>query len=304
MVRQFVLEKLGRKFVEPPPFDLSKSYEDSNRTIPLLFVLSPGSDPMAALMKFATDRGYTGDKFSSISLGQGQGPIAAKMIESAMQNGSWVALQNVHVAVSWMDELEKICDNFHMDNCHPDFRLWLTSYPSDKVLDLLHSFLLIYSKYSVLIVLLSPQFPVTVLQNGVKMTNEPPTGLRMNIVQSYISDPICDPDFFTGCGEKNLVSINLLENLNCVTFYNLFLLYINNFLGIRAFGVRFVLLPRVDPRKKKVRTSGVEHRLRIQRLRSSHQRQAAANIHQHLRRDALRGGHLPDGRVQLRRQGH
>ena len=47
MIRQFVLEKLGRKFVEPPPFDLAKSYVDSNKTIPLIFVLSPGADPMA-----------------------------------------------------------------------------------------------------------------------------------------------------------------------------------------------------------------------------------------------------------------
>lgn len=48
---KYVSCNLGKKFVQPPPFDLGKSYLDSNSTIPLVFVLSPGADPMAS--KFA-----------------------------------------------------------------------------------------------------------------------------------------------------------------------------------------------------------------------------------------------------------
>ena len=46
-VQNFVNVKLGRKFVEPPTFDLSGSYDDSSCRSPLIFILSPGVDPMS-----------------------------------------------------------------------------------------------------------------------------------------------------------------------------------------------------------------------------------------------------------------
>lgn len=51
-------------------------------------------------------------RVQSISLGQGQGPIAERMIKEAMKSGNWVFLQNCHLAVSWMVAMEELIKTF------------------------------------------------------------------------------------------------------------------------------------------------------------------------------------------------
>jgi dynein heavy chain len=41
--------ELGKKYTSPPPFDLTKSFADSTNKTPVIFVLSPGADPMTEL---------------------------------------------------------------------------------------------------------------------------------------------------------------------------------------------------------------------------------------------------------------
>jgi len=53
-VQNYVKDSLGPEFIDPPPFDLPAIYLDSSNVTPLIFVLSPGSDPFASLNLFAT----------------------------------------------------------------------------------------------------------------------------------------------------------------------------------------------------------------------------------------------------------
>jgi len=67
-----------------------------------------------------------------------------------------------------MPILDGIIDGIKEDE-NSGFRIWLTTLPSDK-------------------------FPVTIVQNGVKATLEPPNGMRNNLVRSY-RNGITDREF-------------------------------------------------------------------------------------------------------------
>jgi dynein heavy chain len=88
-IANFVEWKIGHYFVEPPMSDLPTVFKDSFPTTPLIFVLSPGADPLNALENFATSKKKEIDK---VSLGQGQGPKAEKFIEDGIKSGNWVCL--------------------------------------------------------------------------------------------------------------------------------------------------------------------------------------------------------------------
>ncbi|XP_069860475.1 dynein axonemal heavy chain 3 isoform X1 [Dipodomys merriami] len=67
-VREFIAEHMGKVYIEPPTFDLQGSYSDSSCCAPLIFVLSPGADPMAGLLKFADDLNMGGSKTQTCNL--------------------------------------------------------------------------------------------------------------------------------------------------------------------------------------------------------------------------------------------
>jgi len=175
MIR-YVSMALGQYYVEPPPFNLENCVNDSTCVTPLVFILCAGQDPMAQLRSFGATVGVKGDKLLALSLGQGQDKKAERYIKDGCANGGWVVLQNCHLFVSWMSKLEKMVEEFTPATVKNDFRLWLTSAPSSA-------------------------FPVSILQNGVKMINEPPKGLRNNILGSYLTDPISDQAFFDSCNQ-------------------------------------------------------------------------------------------------------
>ncbi|KAK2187819.1 hypothetical protein NP493_153g03014 [Ridgeia piscesae] len=146
-IRHFVFDHMGASFLSSGTADLQEMYEESSAKTPFIFILSPGSDPAAQLLRFAKELRGSTLHLDIISLGRGQGPRAEELILKAqILKGRWIFLQNCHLAASWMPRLQAIVDSFNKpdSDVDPQFRLWLSSKPD-------------------------PSFPVSILQMGLKV---------------------------------------------------------------------------------------------------------------------------------------
>uniref|UniRef100_A0A3B3RIQ7 Dynein axonemal heavy chain 17 n=1 Tax=Paramormyrops kingsleyae TaxID=1676925 RepID=A0A3B3RIQ7_9TELE len=161
-VRDFVEEKLGSKYVVGRSLDFAISFEESGAATPMFFILSPGVDPLKDVEKHGRKLGYTFDNrnFHNVSLGQGQEVVAEQVLDLAAKEGHWVILQNIHLVAKWLSTLEKKVEQ-HGDGGHADFRIFISAEPSA-----------------------SPEghiIPQGILENSIKITNEPPTGMHANL---------------------------------------------------------------------------------------------------------------------------
>ena len=108
-VNYFISEILGSKFLNNGVPSINDLYAQSLPTTPIIFILSPGSDPTNQLIRFAKELRGSSLHMDIVSLGQGQGPRAEELInKSLILKGRWIFLQNCHLAASFMPRLQQL----------------------------------------------------------------------------------------------------------------------------------------------------------------------------------------------------
>jgi len=153
--RKYIASSIGDRYAQSVIIDIKEVWEESTNRIPMVCLLSLGSDPTASIKTLAKD-----NKFDcrDISMGQGQEVHARRLVTAFQESGGWVLLQNCHLALDFLAELQaSIAD---CENPHESFRLWITTEEN-------------------------PEFPINFLQCSIKFTNEPPQGLKAGIKKTF-----------------------------------------------------------------------------------------------------------------------
>eukprot|EP00929_Paragymnodinium_shiwhaense_P038466 TRINITY_DN20312_c0_g5_i1.p1 TRINITY_DN20312_c0_g5~~TRINITY_DN20312_c0_g5_i1.p1 ORF type:complete len:4379 (-),score=957.45 TRINITY_DN20312_c0_g5_i1:503-13639(-) len=172
-LREMILGKLGRFFLDVPHADLEKAHAESDSSKPLLLLLKPGADATHAIKKLGSVVGMDSDRQLWLSLGDGQVNRAEALIAHGLSRSAWVVFQNLHVVPAWMSKLEALVLDLPADRHGDGFRLWLTAAPFDLM-------------------------PGSVARSSLKVVLEPPQGLRANLLRAFGS---FDADWFmSACG--------------------------------------------------------------------------------------------------------
>ena len=158
----FIIEKIGKKYVDVQQLPFEESFKESGFATPMFFILSPGVDPLNDVESLGKKLGYTTDEknFHNISLGQGQEVVAEEAMKVASKEGHWVVLQNVHLVKTWLPQLEKEIEK-QATKSHEEYRLFLSADPASKPENHI--------------------IPQSILETSIKITNEPPTGIHANL---------------------------------------------------------------------------------------------------------------------------
>ncbi|RMC15911.1 hypothetical protein DUI87_08116 [Hirundo rustica rustica] len=153
--RKYITDTMGEKYAEGVILDLEKTWEESDPRTPLICFLSMGSDPTDSIIALGK---RLRTETCCVSMGQGQGIHARKLLQQKMAHGGWALLQNCHLGLDFLDELMDTL--IETETVHESFRLWMTTD-------------------------IHKQFPITLLQMSIKFTNEPPQGLRAGLKRTY-----------------------------------------------------------------------------------------------------------------------
>lgn len=178
----FVAATLGPAFTASKNFDLELALQDAGPATPVLIFVSPGVDAAASVEAAAKKKGLiAAGKYASVSLGQGQEAPAMAKLRHAASHGGWVLLQNIHLTMEWTwVELDGAIDSLSATTgtAHPDFQLFLSAEPPPS---------------------LERPLPPSLLQSCIKLTNEPPQGIRANLARAWA---IFDDDALDLCARQ------------------------------------------------------------------------------------------------------
>jgi len=153
---QFIEAMLDSRFTAPVTDAISDIFDESSPKKPVLYLLTAGSDPTFSIDELAKKKKkYPTDK---VSMGEGQEKVAREKNNNAFLTGGWVILQNSHLGIGYMCELEDVL--LKTPGIDEDFRLWITCE-------------------------ITQRFPIGLLQIAIKVTLEPPAGLKAGIFRTY-----------------------------------------------------------------------------------------------------------------------